>query len=340
MNNKKIIAVLGAGSFGTAIANLAALNGHEVRLWMRSERQAKEIQSTNINSRYLPKCPLSENIQAHLDLNQAVQDCDHLFVAVPSKSVRQVVEVVSPLLPSKTKLLSLTKGIEPESFFLMSQVLQQVAPNHSVAVISGPNLAKEIAKGTISASVVAGKDLAQLEEIKQIISSDEFKIYTNPDILGVEFGGALKNIYAIISGMIAALGFGENSRAMVVTRALAEMTRFAVKLGANPMTLMGLAGIGDLVVTCGSAQSRNYQVGFSIGQGHTVAQAVSLTGETAEGINTLKVIQEEAKHLNVPMPLVQGLYDVIFEGRDAEDVMSNLMATDRPEDVEFMVESL
>jgi len=137
--------------------------------------------------------------------------------------------------------------------------------------------------------------------------------------------------------MIAALGFGENSSAMVVTRALAEMTRFAVKHGANPMTLMGLAGIGDLVVTCGSSQSRNYQVGYAIGQGHTVAQAVSLTGETAEGINTLKVIHEEAIELVVAMPLVKGLFDVIFEGRDAEDVMSNLMATDRLDDVEFMV---
>ncbi|MCJ8313701.1 MAG: NAD(P)-dependent glycerol-3-phosphate dehydrogenase [Saccharospirillaceae bacterium] len=328
MNNKKIIAVLGAGSFGTAIANLAALNGHEVRLWMRSERQANEIKNTHINSRYLPKSKLSENIQAHLDLETAVLDCDHLFVAVPSKSVRQVVEVVAPFLSGKTKLLSLTKGIEPSSFLLMSQVLQQLVPNHSVAVISGPNLAKEIASGTISASVVAGSDLTQLEEIKHIISSD---------ILGVEFGGALKNIYAIISGMIAALGFGENSRAMVVTRALAEMTRFAVKHGANPMTLMGLAGIGDLVVTCGSSQSRNYQVGFAIGQGHSVAQAVSLTGETAEGINTLKVIQAQALELKIAMPLVQGLFDVIFEGCDAEDVMSNLMATDRVEDVEFMV---
>ncbi|MFT4674752.1 MAG: glycerol-3-phosphate dehydrogenase (NAD(P)+) [Reinekea sp.] len=330
------VTVLGGGSFGTAVANIAAMNHHPVTLWMRSEKQADDILQNRQNARYLPGYVLADNLAPSLDLESAVRDAHFVFVAVPSKAFRAVVEEAVQYLPANARLISLTKGIEPTSFKLMSQILHDLAPKHDVGVISGPNLAKEIADNQISATVIASYSQALRQEVQQLLSCPSFRVYGNPDIYGVEMAGALKNIYAIITGLAVALGMAENTRAAIITRSLAEMSRFAVRLGANPMTFLGLAGVGDLIVTCSSQLSRNYRVGYYIGEGLTLKQAIKKIGETAEGINTLRMVNEKADELGVYMPLVKGLYAIIYQDMPVKEIASRLMSGDLAEDVEFM----
>ena len=345
MNTSKSLAasqvtVLGGGSFGTAIANIAAINHHHVTLWMRSEKQAQDIIDNRENSRYLPGYKLHDGLTPSLSLKDAVKAADYIFVAVPSKAFRAVAEEMTPFLPAKASLISLTKGIEPHGFKLMSQLLMEIAPGHPVGVISGPNLAKEIADNQISATVIASYSQELRQNVQEMLSCGSFRVYGNPDIYGVEMAGALKNIYAIITGLAVALGMAENTRAAIITRSLAEMSRFAVKLGANPMTFLGLAGVGDLIVTCSSKLSRNYRVGYYIGQGQTLKQAIKNIGETAEGINTLRMVHDKAEELGIYMPLVQGLYRIIYQNCPIEVIAKKLMSGDLAEDVEFMSASV
>lgn len=334
---RQTIAVLGGGSFGTVIANLAADNGHQVRLWMRSEEQCEEIRTAKMNSRYLPRYRLNDSLQATTSLEHAVAGASIIMFAVPSKAVGSVARDVAKII-GNTRLaaVSLTKGIEPKSFRLMSEVLHEELPECDVAVISGPNLAKEIAQGTPSATVVASRQRPLREALQNILRSDSFRLYTNPDVYGVELAGALKNIYAIVSGMAESLGMGANTRAMIMTRSLAEMSRFAERLGADPLTFLGLAGVGDLIVTCTSPLSRNFRVGQAIGQGFSLKQAVKQLGEVAEGVNTLHMVYEKANEMQVEMPLVQGLHAILFEGADVDHLAHRLMIGADAADVEFM----
>ena len=246
----KRAAVIGGGSFGTVVANILADNGVEVRQWMRNVEVATAINERHENPAYLPGVKLNETLVATTNLDEAVTDADIVFVSVPSKFVRQVVSSFAPNLKPTQALVSTTKGIEPEGFLLMSQVLEELCPNNPVAVISGPNLAKEIAKRELAATVIASKNSELRRNLQESLSCSYFRVYASDDLFGVELGGALKNIYAIVSGFIAALGMGENTKAMIITRSLAEMSRFAQAMGANPLTFLGLAGVGDLVVTC------------------------------------------------------------------------------------------
>ena len=330
------VTVLGGGSFGTAIANIAAMNNHNVTLWMRSEKQAEDIRQNCENSRYLPGYKLHSRLTPSLDLKSAVSGADYVFVAVPSKAFRAVVEESIPYLAEHARLISLTKGIEPHSFKLMSQILHEAAPTHEVGVISGPNLAKEIAEGQISATVVASYSQPLRQSVQEMLSCGSFRVYGNPDIYGVEMAGAIKNIYAIVAGLATALGMADNTRAAIITRSLAEMSRFAVRLGANPMTFLGLAGVGDLIVTCSSKLSRNYRVGYYIGEGLTLKQAIKKIGETAEGINTLRMVHDKAAELGIYMPLVKGLFSIIYEDMPIDAIASKLMSGDLAQDVEFM----
>lgn len=337
MKNIKKVCVLGGGSFGTAIANIAAQNHGQVNLWMRSEKQVEDILETGMNSRYLPRYKLSSSLTPTSDLEQSCKNADLVFVAIPSKAFRVVVEEAVKHIPANTPMVSLTKGIEHGSFNLMSQILMELAPNREIGVLSGPNLAKEIATDQLTATVIASSNKELRETIHNLLGTPRFRVYGNPDTYGVELGGALKNIYAIISGMVVALGMGENTRAMLTTRSLAEMSRFAHRMGANPMTFIGLAGVGDLIVTCNSNLSRNYRVGYAVGQGHTLKQAIQQLGEVAEGVNTLRMVKEKSEELDIHMPLVDGLYEVLYEGRDVIEIAERLMTSDHVDDVEFMV---
>ncbi len=335
MTQQQPIAVLGGGSFGTAIANLLAQNGHRVLHWMRDPVQAEAIRTQRENPRYLKGVKVLDGVEPTTELPAVLSACELAFVALPSSALRQVLQPVSGLLAGKL-LVSTTKGIEAQTFKLMSEIIEEVAPKARIGVLSGPNLAKEIAAHTLTATVVASEDEELCRRVQEVLHGRTFRVYASADRFGVELGGALKNVYAIMAGMAAALGMGENTKSMLITRALAEMTRFAVHLGANPMTFLGLAGVGDLIVTCSSPKSRNYQVGFALGEGLSLQEAVERLGEVAEGVNTIKVLKAKAEELQVYMPLVAGLHAILFEGRTLDQVIEALMRAEPKTDVDFI----
>ena len=328
-------AVIGGGSFGTVVANILADNHIHTVQWMRNDDVARSINEQHSNPQYLPDVSLNPALTATTDLLDAIRGAEVIFVSVPSKSVREVVSSFAAELTSEQALVSTTKGIEPDGFLLMSQVLAEICPNNPVGVLSGPNLAKEIAKRELAATVIASENSDLRRNIQEALSCPYFRVYASNDLYGVELSGALKNIYAIVSGFVAALGMGENTRSMIITRSLAEMSRFAVALGANPLTFLGLAGVGDLVVTCTSPLSRNYRVGYAIGQGKSLAEAVDELGEVAEGVNTLRYVRAKAQELSIYMPLVMGAYEVLFNGANPRVVAQGLMTGEHASDVEF-----
>lgn len=330
------VAVLGGGSFGTVIANIIATNGNRVSLWLRNDERADEINRERENREYLPGYRLHRRLSATTSLREALTGVDILFVAVPSGSFRQVVREVAGNVSADSLVISLTKGIEAGGGFrLMSQILAEEMPDNPRGVLSGPNLAHEIAAGQVTGSVIASEQPAINTTIHELLHSECFLIYSSHDMYGVELGGALKNVYAILSGVAAALELGENTIGMLLTRSLAEMSRFAVHMGANPITFLGLAGVGDLFVTCSSPLSRNYRVGVALGKGQPLDEILADMDQVAEGINTLGLLKAEADRRGVHMPLVEGLYAILREQRPVEEVFDGMMHTEQAQDVEF-----
>ena len=329
------IAVIGGGSFGTVVANIIALNGHDVQFWMRSSDLVNEVNECHENKQYLPGYALSKRVVATESMADAVTKSSLIFVAVPSSSFREVVKQIVVFAPDEVMLISTTKGIESNSFKLMSQVLDEESPNSKIGVLSGPNLAKEIASKHPTGTVIASNIEEIRETVKEVLRSDTFRVYTNDDMFGIELGGSLKNIYAIIAGLAASIGMGHNTNSMLVTRALAEMARFGRELGADPMTFLGLAGVGDLVVTCSTPLSRNYRIGQALGEGRSIEQALTEVGQVAEGVNTLKLVKEKADELGVYMPLVNGLYRIVYDNQPIKNIVSSLTLSEEALDVEF-----
>lgn len=330
------IVTLGGGSFGTAMANLAARNGCESTLWVRNKRHVKQMKKTYVNKRYLPGHKLDDRLQFSNDLLDAIKEKDMILVAVPSHAFRDVLQQIAPHITGQV-VVSLTKGIEKGSFALMSDIIQEELPQVAYGVMSGPNLAKEIMDNMPAASVIASESEALRNAVSDALHSALFRIFASSDIQGVELGGALKNIYAIAMGMAAAYKVGENTRSMLVTRALAEMSRFAVQLGANPLTFLGLSGVGDLYATCNSPLSRNYQMGNMLGKGFSVEKASKKLGQTAEGVNTIQQVRMQADKLGVYMPITFALYDIIFEHKAPLGVALSLMQEGHRSDVEFVL---
>ncbi|PCH59593.1 MAG: NAD(P)H-dependent glycerol-3-phosphate dehydrogenase [SAR86 cluster bacterium] len=335
--SRRNIAVIGGGSFGTVIANILAMNGCNVHFWMRSETLACQVNELHQNTQYLPDYDLHPRVVASNDMASVVKGCDMVFVAIPSTSFRQVVRQMQPFLEANTILVTTTKGIEADTFLLMSQILEQETTDCLIGVLSGPNLAKEIAAKQLTATVIASVHERVRVQVKNTLKSAYFKVYTSGDMFGVELGGSLKNIYAIIAGIAAAKGMGHNTNSMLVTRSLAEMARFGRELGADPMTFLGLAGVGDLIVTCSTPLSRNYRVGFALGEGKTLEQATLSIGQVVEGVNTVKLVKHRADELNVYMPLTTGLYQVLYEKASIKDLVTSLMLSEQALDVEFAV---
>jgi len=329
------VAVLGGGSFGTALASIAADNGARVRQWLRDAELVSTINREHRNTRYLPDFAINPNVVADTDLAAVLDGAELVFVAIPSKAFLQVVRQARPWLRPEQILVSTTKGIQSDGFKLMSQILEEETGFAHVGVLSGPNLASEIADRQLTATVVASDDALTRARVQTALGCDYFRVYASNDRYGVELGGALKNIYAIAAGMAAALGMGENTRSMLMTRALAEMSRFAVALGANPMTFLGLAGVGDLIVTCSSKLSRNYRVGFALGEGRSLDEAVAALGQVAEGVNTVSLVRDKARAEGIYMPLCEGLYQVLFNQVPARDMARLLMRNEQSSDVEF-----
>lgn len=337
MNPK--IAVLGGGSFGTAMAHMMASHGRDVTLWMRDSATAEQIRSTGENPRYFPGLKLSPELKVTSDLAAAVAGAGLILFAIPSKAFRDTAIAVKPHLASETVVVSLAKGIEAETFERPSQILEEVLPGHPIGVLSGPNLAKEIAKGEITATVIASEHPEVCQLLQSVLASRAFRVYSNPDRFGVELAGALKNIYAIIAGIADARGMGQNTKSVIITRSLAEMSRFAQRLGANPMTFLGLSGVGDLYVTCTSPLSRNFQVGLGIGSGKSLQEVVNAVGQVAEGVNTTRLVKEKADELGVYMPLASALYQTLFTGTSIEVSLMRMMQSEQNTDVEFMENS-
>jgi glycerol-3-phosphate dehydrogenase (NAD(P)+) len=331
------VAVLGGGSFGTVIANIMAEKGIQVAQWMRNKDRADEINQQHTNSRYLPDYPLSQALTATTDIESAVVGAELVFVAIPSQSFRSVVHQIKHIVTEQQCVISTTKGIEGETFSLMSQILKDELPQANVGVLSGPNLAKEVAQHQLTATVIASNHEPLRAAVQDVLQQSYFRVYASSDTYGVELGGTLKNIYAIAAGLSAALGMGENTKSMLLTRSLAEMSRFAVSMGANPMTFLGLAGVGDLIVTCMSPLSRNYRVGFALGSGISLEEAVKSLGEVAEGVNTIRIIKEKADEMDIYMPLVAGLYEIVFNGAHVKEVAKALMTSEQSTDVEFVL---
>lgn len=331
------VAVLGGGSFGSAMAKVLGENGHTVHFWMRDGAQADEIRNTGINSRYMPDVTLTGDIQPTTSLPEAVGKAEIVFVAIPSKAFRSVIRENSSEFREGQIVVSLTKGIEEHGFKLMSEILQEEIPRSRIGVLSGPNLAGEIVSQDLTATVIAAKDPDVRRTVQELLGCEYLRVYANVDVYGVELAGALKNIYAIVAGLASARNLGENAKAMLITRGLAEMSRFAVSLGANPMTFMGLAGVGDLIVTCTSPKSRNYRVGYAVGNGQALDEAVAELGQVAEGIYTLKLVKEKSEAIGIYMPLVRGLYEILYDGASISAVINSLMMSVQNSDVEFIL---
>ena len=337
MDNIKKIAVLGGGSFGTVLANIAASNGNNVSLWVRDSEQALRINSEGANSTYHPELKLSSNIAASENLEEVLKDSDIILIATPSIIFENIVQRIVPLIEDGAHIISCTKGIKLDPFRSMSDIISMnVDLNiNSVGVLSGPNLAREIAENKVAGTVIASTSNVLITCVKDALSSDSFKVYSSNDIQGVELAGALKNIYAIICGMADAMGVGENAVGLILTRSMAEMSRFAVAKGANPITFLGLAGMGDLVATCTSNLSRNFQLGTHLGGGLSIKEAKDRVGQVAEGVRTLEVIKEESSNLNIKMPLVDSLHDIIYKSSSPKTLIDDLVKNPHEVDVEF-----
>ncbi|UZD67657.1 NAD(P)H-dependent glycerol-3-phosphate dehydrogenase [Marinobacter sp. AN1] len=319
------------------MAKVLCENGHRVHFWMRDEQQVQELKENRTNSRYMPDVRIEGDLLPTTRFAETLANAEIVFVAIPSKAFRDVIRAHAGDFRPNQIVISLTKGIERDGFRLMSEILQEEIPRTRIGVLSGPNLAAEIVNRELTATVIAAKDPDVRRTVQELLGCDYFRVYANVDIYGVELSGALKNIYAIVAGMGAALDLGENARAMLLTRSLAEMSRFAVSLGANPMTFMGLAGIGDLVVTCTSSKSRNFRVGYAVGKGARLEDAVAELGQVAEGIHTLLLVKEKAESVGIYMPLVRGLYDILYGGASIKAVINGLMTAVQNSDVEFIL---
>ena len=334
MENFKKVAVLGGGSFGTVLANLAASNDYKVSLWVRDAEQALRINSEGANTSYHPELKLSDNIQATEDLNEVMRNASIIFIATPSIIFEQIMSRISELIDNKAYVISCTKGILESPFRSMTDVIQNKIKN-DVGVLSGPNLANEIAQNKIAGTVIASNNEDLIKLVKDTLSSKTFKIFSSNDIQGVELGGALKNIYAIICGLADSLEVGENALGLILTRSMAEMSRFAVAKGANPVTFLGLSGMGDLVATCTSTLSRNYQLGHNLGTGMGLDDAKDNVGQVAEGIRTLEVIRNESISLDLKMPLIESLYNIIYKKSSPDSLINDLINNPHEVDVEF-----
>lgn len=306
-------AVIGAGSWGTTVARLTSDNVPTI-LWSRREEVAREINESHTNSRYLAGFRLPTELEATADLEEAVREADVLVMGVPSKGFRETLEEVVKYARPWIPVVSLTKGLESGSMLRMSQVAEQVMPGHPVGVLTGPNLAKEIMDGQAAASVIGMNDLVLAEALQPVFATGLFRVYTNHDVIGCEIGGALKNVTAIATGMAEALTVGDNTRSMVITRGLAEITRLGVAMGGEPATFAGLAGLGDLLATCMSPHSRNRHVGEELGRGKKIEQISAEMEMVAEGVNTTSVVMELARRYELEMPIAEEIYSVIYEG--------------------------
>lgn len=317
------VAVFGAGSWGTTVATLACRNA-PTRLWSRRSEVAQEINEQHTNERYLPGTALPRTLVATDSIEEAVRDADLVAMGVPSHGLRAVLAEVKKFLRPWVPIISLSKGLERDSLLRMTEVIQDVIPDHQAGALTGPNLAREIMAGLAAASVIAIDDDRVARQVQRVFHSGVFRVYTNSDVIGCELGGALKNVIAIATGMGDGLGVGDNTRSAVITRGLAEITRLGVAMGGKAPTFSGLAGMGDLIATCVSPQSRNRYVGEQLGRGRTISEITTEMHMVAEGVSTSRVVLELAARHGVELPIATEVFGVVHEGRTAQQAYRGL----------------
>ena len=320
------VAVVGAGSWGTTVAGLCRHGADDVVLWARRPEVARELRTDHTNGRYLPGYLLPDDVRATSDLEEAVTAADVVVVAVPSHGFRGVLAAAAPFVRAGTPVVSLAKGVEQDTLLRMTEVVGQVLPASPAGVLTGPNLSHEVAAGQPAASVVAFTDLALADRMMGLFGNPMFRVYTNDDVIGCELAGALKNVVAIAVGMAHGMGFGDNAKASLITRGLAELSRLGVALGGRPLTFAGLAGMGDLVATCFSPQSRNRTVGVAIGAGRTIAQVVADMDMVAEGVKTSRAVVDLARGVGLDLPIAEAVVGVCHDEWTATDAFESLLA--------------
>jgi glycerol-3-phosphate dehydrogenase (NAD(P)+) len=341
--NKEAVAVIGAGSWGTALAMVLADNGHEVRLWSHNESQVKEINQYHMNKKYLPDIQLPELIVGYASLSDTLAGIKTVILAVPTKAIREVLGKVRTVQNSPLTIAHVSKGIEPDTLLRISELIKEEMPAEllkAVVVLSGPSHAEEVSRRHPTTVTVSSEDMSAAEEVQDLFINHNFRVYTNPDVIGVEIGGALKNIIALAAGITDGLGYGDNAKAALITRGLAEIARLGTKMGANPLTFSGLAGIGDLIVTCTSVHSRNWRAGNLLGKGNNLEEVLDNMGMVVEGVRTTKAAYQLAQKYNVSMPITCALYDVLFNGKNAKDAVDVLMARGKTHEMEDLVNIL
>ena len=324
----KRIAVIGAGSWGTALSVMAARAGNKVSIWARNQSVARAINTNHLNGVYLPDTLLPDEVRATTNFAEALEGAELVILAAPSHATREILNTMATALPSQAIIVSATKGIEVETGKRISEVVTEVLGDAFATrfvCISGPSFAKEVACGHPTAIVAASADPGSNALVQSVLSSESLRLYTNDDLIGTELGGSVKNVMAIAAGIVAGLGFGSNSIAALITRGLAETTRLAVRAGARIETLMGLAGLGDLVLTCTGGLSRNRFIGHELGRGRQLNDIVAGMNEVAEGVKTTKAVRSLAARLSVEMPITDEVYRVLYEGRAPLEAASELM---------------
>lgn len=335
---KQKIAVLGTGSWGLALGNTLVENGHDVILWGRETDQVEELQQHHTNKAYLPEIVFPKELKATTDMAEAVKDADAVLFVVPTKAIREVAVQFREVCQNRPVIIHASKGFEQETHMRISEILAQEIPENmrqDIVVLSGPSHAEEVAVKDITTITAASKNLEWAEYVQQLFMNDYFRVYTNDDVIGVETGAALKNIIALGAGAIHGLGLGDNAKAAIMTRGLAEITRLGVAMGADPLTFIGLSGFGDLVVTCTSVHSRNWRAGDMLGKGYSVDDILATMGMVVEGISTTKSAYELAKELDVEMPITEAIYQVLYRGKKADEVIQDMMLRDKKSEKEF-----
>jgi glycerol-3-phosphate dehydrogenase (NAD(P)+) len=333
----KKIAVIGSGSWGTALSMILADNGLEVSFWSRREEQVSEINQFHTNSRYLPNVILPSKVRATTSLGEALRDTTHVLLVTPTVAMRDVLRNMLPYLTSDHLIIHSSKGLEPDTYQRISQIIEEEIPEskrRGIVVLSGPSHAEEVSLRSPTTVVVASNSIALAEEAQDLFINSFFRVYTNTDVIGVELGGALKNIIALGAGLSDGLGYGDNAKAALMTRGLTEIGRLGLEMGAHPFTFAGLAGVGDLIATCTSQHSRNWRCGYALGQGKSLDEVLTSMGMVVEGVRTTKAAYQISREKKVDMPITTELYHVLFEGKNARQAVDDLMGRGKTHELE------
>lgn len=337
---EKFYSVVGAGGWGTALSLIMAGKGYRVKLWVRTAKNCDQVKEERENKKYLPGIYLPDNIVVSNDLEEIIENSKLIVLAVPSHSFRKVVKEIKNNIYKEAVLVSATKGIEIDTLMRMSQVLgEELGPNYftRIAALSGPNHAEEVSREIPSATVVAAEKRETAKLVQDVFMSPSFRVYTNPDLTGVELGGSLKNIIALGSGISDGLNFGDNTKAALMTRGLVEISRLGISMGASPLTFAGLAGVGDLIATCTSNHSRNRKAGIMLGEGKKAEDITKAMEMVVEGIKTTKAAWKLSKKYSVEMPITQEIYEVIFNNKNPRSAVEDLMLRDKKFEMEEIV---